>query len=54
MGKLLLAPVAMGLTMAIVGAWRQKRGQQTLGIDHFACGYVFALSMSPVRYFGVG
>lgn len=53
LGNLLLAPVAMGLTMAIVGAWRNKRGQQTLGIDHFAYGYVFALSMSLVRFFGV-
>jgi hypothetical protein len=53
LGNLLLAPVAMGLTMAIVGAWRKKRGQQTLGIDHFAYGYVFALSMSLVRFFGV-
>jgi nitroreductase len=53
LGNLLLAPVAMGLSMAIVGAWRQKRGQQTLGIDHFAYGYLFALSMSLVRFFGV-
>ena len=53
LGNLLLAPVAMGLCMAIMGAWRKKRGQQTLGIDHFAYGYVFALSMSLVRFLGV-
>lgn len=52
LGNLLLAPVAMGLAMAVVGAWRQKRGQQTLGIDHFAYGYAFALAMSLVRFFG--
>jgi nitroreductase len=53
LGNLLLVPVAMGLAMAIVGAWRKRRGQQILGIDHFAYGYVFALGMSLVRYFGV-
>lgn len=52
LGNLLLAPVAMGLSMAIMGAWRKRRGQQTLGIDHFAYGYVFALAMSLVRFFG--
>lgn len=52
LGNLLLAPVAMGLAMSIIGAWRRQRGQQTLGIDHFAYGYVFALAMSLVRFFG--
>lgn len=52
LANLLLAPVAMGLTMSIVGAWRKKHGQQTLGIDHFAYGYAFALAMSLVRFFG--
>lgn len=48
--NLLLAPVASGLAMALIGAWRQRRGQQVLGIDRFAYGYVFALSMAVVRF----
>lgn len=52
LGNLLLAPVAVGLGMSILGAWRRQRGQQTLGLDHFAYGYVFALAMSLVRFFG--
>ena len=47
---LLLAPVASGLAMSIIGAWRQKRGQQVLGIDRFAYGYLFALVMAIVRF----
>jgi cytochrome bd-type quinol oxidase subunit 2 len=48
--NLLLAPIASGLAMALVGAWRQRRGQQVLGIDRFAYGYMFALSMAVVRF----
>jgi hypothetical protein len=48
---LVLVPVASGLAMAIVGALRQRRGQQLLGLDHFAYGYVFALAMAAVRYY---
>jgi len=47
---LLLAPVASGLAMSILGAWRERRGQQVLGLDRFAYGYVFALAMSGVRF----
>ena len=48
--SLLLSPVAAGLSMGIVGAWRQKRGQQVIGLDRFAPGYVFALALAVVRF----
>lgn len=48
--NLLLAPVAAGLAMAILGAWRTRRGQDTLRIDSFAYGYLFALAFALVRF----
>lgn len=50
--NLVLGPVAAGLSMALIGAWRQRRGQQVLGLDRFAYGYVFALAMAAVRFYG--
>jgi hypothetical protein len=47
---LVLAPVASGLAMSIIGAWRQRRGQQVLGLDRFVFGYVFAVAMAAVRF----
>ena len=49
---LLLAPVASGLAMGLLGAWRQRRGQAVVGLDRFAYGYVFALGMALVRFYG--
>ena len=49
---LLLAPVASGLAMGLLGAWRQRRGQGVVGLDRFAYGYLFALGMALVRFFG--
>lgn len=48
--NLLLAPVAAGLAMPILGAWRARRGQDTLRIDRFAYGYLFALAFALVRF----
>lgn len=47
---LILAPVASGLAMALIGAWRLRRGQQPLAMDRFAYGYLFALVVSLVRF----
>ena len=49
---LLLAPVASGLAMGLLGAWRQRRGQAVVGLDRFAYGYLFALGMALVRFYG--
>lgn len=46
---LLLTPVASGLAMSLIGAWRQRRGQQTLAMDRFAYGYLCALVVALIR-----
>lgn len=48
--NLLLSPTASGLSMALLGAWRRRRGQQVLGIDRFAYGFLMGLAMSGVRF----
>ncbi len=45
-----LAPIAAGLSMAAMGAWRARRGQAVLRVDKFSYGYVFALSWGLVRF----
>ncbi len=49
--NLLLTPLAAGLLMAQVGAWRQRRGQELLRLDHFGYGFLFAFSLALVRFF---
>lgn len=48
--NLIATPIAVGSVMAIMGAWRARRGQRVLRIDRFACGYLFALAISLVRF----
>ena len=48
--NLLLTPLAVGGTMALLGAWRARRGQAVLRIDRFAYGYLFALALALVRF----
>ena len=48
--NLAVTPVLVGLAMAAMGAWRSRRGQQTLRIDRFSYGYLFALCMAIVRF----
>lgn len=48
--NLLATPIAVGSIMTFMGAWRSRRGQSVLRIDHFAYGYVFALSFAVVRF----
>ena len=49
--NLVVTPIAVGVAMALLGAWRARRGQAVLRIDRFAYGYLFALSMALVRFF---
>jgi len=49
--NLIATPIAVGGVMAILGAWRARRGQQVLRIDRFAYGYLFALSIALVRFY---
>lgn len=45
-----LSPIAAGLCMAAIGAWRERRGLTVLRIDRFAYGYAFALAFGLVRF----
>ncbi len=49
--NLIATPIAVGAVMAILGAWRARRGQQVLRIDRFAYGYLFALFIALVRFY---
>ncbi|MBC5768464.1 hypothetical protein [Ramlibacter albus] len=49
-GYLLLAPVAVGLTMCLVGALRERKRQELIRLDKFGYGYLFALSLAAVRF----
>ena len=48
--NLLLTPLAAGAVMAALGAWRLRRGKDTIRLDRFAYGYLFALAMGLVRF----
>ena len=51
--NLVFTPIFAGLFMLLVGAWRRRRGDEPVGLDRFACGYLFALALALVRfYFG--
>lgn len=48
--NLAVAPLAAGAAMAMIGAWRRKRGEDLIRLDRFSYGVLFALSMAVVRY----
>lgn len=48
--NLVFAPVMSGLAMVALGMWRVRRDQDTIRLDKFAYGYVFALAMALVRF----
>lgn len=48
--NLVIAPLVAGGTMAAMGAWRRRREQQTVLLDRFAYGVIFALAMALVRF----
>jgi hypothetical protein len=45
-----LVPALAGLTMAALGAWRQRRGQELIRLDRFAYAFIFAFVFSLVRF----
>jgi hypothetical protein len=47
--NLMLTPIAVGLLMCGLGAWRAKQGQTVLRIDRFSYGFLFAFSLALVR-----
>ena len=48
--NVVLTPVAAGLAMMAMGAWRRRRDQEIVRLDKFAYGYLFALAMALVRF----
>ena len=48
--NLIATPLAVGLCMMWLGAWRSRRGQLVLRIDRFWCGTLFAISFAFVRF----
>jgi hypothetical protein len=48
--NLIITPIAVGLLMGAMGAWRARRGEQLLRIDRFAYGYLFAISLALIRF----
>lgn len=48
--NLLVTPVVAGAAMALLGAWRRRRGDELMRLDRFAYGMVFAFAMSAVRF----
>ena len=49
--NLVVSPLAAGLAMSVIGAWRRGRGEELIRLDRFSYGLVFALAMALVRYF---
>jgi len=49
--NLVLTPVVTGALMALLGGWRQRRGQDLIRLDRFAYGLLFAFAMAAVRFF---
>jgi len=43
-------PIACGLMMAAVGAWRQKRGRPAGSLESFSHGLAFALPTTLIRF----
>jgi hypothetical protein len=48
--NLVVTPIAVGMVIAALGAWKIKRGKMVFRIDRFSYGYLFALSFAWVRY----
>jgi hypothetical protein len=48
--NLIATPTAAGAVMAMLGAWRRRRGQALIRLDRFGYGFVFALAMAIVRF----
>lgn len=47
--NLIGTPIAVGGLMALMGAWRKRRGQELFQIDRFVYGYLFALGFAIIR-----
>ena len=48
--NLVLTPIAVGMALGAIGAWRAKRGTELVRLDKFAYGYAFALAFAMARF----
>ncbi|WHO37218.1 hypothetical protein PMI04_011605 [Sphingobium sp. AP49] len=48
--NLVIAPIVAGILMTLIGRFRDRRGQDLVSLDRFGYAFVFALSMSLVRF----
>lgn len=48
--NLMATPLVAGLMMERLGAWREKKDQETIRLDTFAYGFIFALAMALIRF----
>lgn len=48
--NLLITPVAAGIIMGMLGAWRRRRGEDLVRLDKFSYAFLFALAMGGVRF----
>jgi len=48
--NLIATPLVAGLIMGRLGAWREMKDQETIRLDTFSYGFLFALSMALVRF----
>ncbi len=44
-----LVPIAIGYGMALIGNFREKRGKEPRGLEHFFSGWAFAFGFGAVR-----
>lgn len=49
--NLILTPIAVGILMTAMGAWRARKGEPLLRINQFFYGFLFALAWAAVRFF---
>lgn len=52
--NLIATPVLAGAAMSAVGWLRRRQGKETVRLDHFAYGFIFAFGMALVRYLFAG
>lgn len=48
--NLFLTPIAVGLCMAGMGAWRARRHEPVLLLNKFLYGFIFAAALAAVRF----
>ena len=48
--NLVVTPLMLGSLMLVIGKMRKKKGKQTVRIEQFAFGFLFAFGLALVRY----